>query len=859
MSPDWQHIEEIFAAAEGLSEDRAAFLDRACGGDQDLRHEVESLLSHAASREPLLEAGVVGAPALEDASTEGSPGERARSGMQIGAYRIVREIGSGGMGLVYEAIREDHFQKRVALKVIKRGMDTGSIVRRFHQERQILAGLTHPNITALLDGGTTGDGRPYFVMEYVEGKPIAEYCDAKSLTTRERLELFRIVCGAVHYAHQNLVVHRDLKPSNILVTIDGIPKLLDFGIAKILNLGVTAATMDLSVATMHVMTPEYASPEQFRGEPITTSTDVYSLGVLLYELLTGHRPYRFKTGTLQEIAQVICEADPEKPSTAISRVEENVTAESVSSTRGAEHKQLQNQLRGDVDNIVLKTLQKEAGRRYASVEQFSEDIRRHLTGLPVMARKDTAAYRAGKFILRHKLGVFAAASVGLALILGMATTAWEAHIANTQRVKAERRFQDVRTLANSLLFELHDAIQNLPGATPARELLVKRALQYLDSLSRESAGDPTLRGELAAAYEKVGAVQGGYLAANLGDQAGAIASYRKALAIRESLAAANPGDFGLKRLLGYTHSKLSELLQQSGNRAEAMEHILQILRIDQMLVARDPGNLEDQRNLASDYIGLGSTQTEAGDWKAALDNSYKGLALFEKLAAEHPDDVVIQRRLVVAYERIGSLIATNTESYAEALALHRKELALAEQVYAAAPLNTEMRRLAAYARLAVGWDLLLARDPAGAAPYLAKASVELQNLSAADLKNVQYRVDTALGLGAEAEATIETGRASRALEKLKKALALVPETIAVPDFKDLVATNQFRMGKALRRLGRSREACPWFEHSLPGLLDAQQHRRLYGGDSERIAEAREALGNCARASVIHYAKSKGGD
>jgi non-specific serine/threonine protein kinase/serine/threonine-protein kinase len=495
-------------------------------------------------------------------------------------------------------------------------------------------------------------------------------------------------------------------------------------------------------------------------------------------------------------------------------------------------------------------LQKEPGRRYSSVEQFSEDIRRHLTGLPVAAQKDTVGYRAGKFVLRHKGGVFAAGSVALALIVGMVTTTWEAHIANTHRIRAEQRFQDVRTLAHSLLFELHDAIQNLPGATPARELLVKRALQYLDSLSRESAGDPTLRGELAAAYEKVGDVQGGYRAANLGDQAGAIASYRKALTIRESLSAVDPGDFGLKRSLGNTHAKLSELLQQAGNHAEAMEHLLKIISIDEMLVARNPPNLEDQRNLASDYVALGSEQTLTGDWKAGLANSRKGVALFENLTAVHPGDVVIQRRLAVAYERTGSIIVANTPLYGEALAVHQKELALAEQLSVAAPLNTEMRRLAAYAHIAVGNDLLLTRDPAGAEPHLAKASAELQSLSAADPKNVQYRVDAAVGLGAEADAAIETRQVARAIANLKKALAIPEEAVAVPEFKDLIAANQFRMGKALRQLGRTREACGWFERSLPGLLDAQQHRRLYGGDSERIVDARQALRKCAGALAI---------
>jgi len=832
---------EIFAAAAELSaQQRQDFLVRECGGDDDLRVAVESLLSLASSRESSQQP----TPHARSATTATVPPHTALPGVRIGAYRIVREIGSGGMGVVYEAVREEQFEKRVALKIIKQGLDSASIVRRFQQERQILAGLNHANITALLDGGTMPDGRPYFAMEYVAGRPILEYCDTKRLDTRERLTLFQTVCAAVQYAHQNLVVHRDLKPSNILVTDAGVPKLLDFGIAKILNADVTAAPLRMTV-TIQVMTPEYATPEQIRGDPITTRTDVYSLGALLYELLTAHRPYRLKTRTLQEIARAICECEPETPSTAITRVAENVTPETVSATRGVPHKQLKKQLEGDVDNIVLKALQKDPARRYASVEQFSEDIRRHLTGLPVIARKDTVRYRTGKFIQRHKAGVFAAASVALALIGGMITTTWQARIANTQRARAERHFQDVRRLANSLLFELHDTIQNLPGATPARELLVKRALEYLDSLARESAHDSALLADLAAAYERVGDVQGGYLAANLGDAAGAITSYRKALAIRESLATEKPSDPALKRSLGGVHSKLFELLRQADDTTEALQHIEKAIGIDEMLVARDPASLEDQRNLASDYVALGGSETDVGNWKAGLENSRKGIALFEKLGVEHSDDVVTQRRLAAAYERTGEILAIQLESYGDALALFQKELAVAERLSAGAPLNTHLRRFAAMAHVVVGEALMLMKDAADAEPHLAKASEELQVLSAADPKNVQYRFDAALGLQLEAEAAAEIGQAPRAIDNLKRATALRPESLHAPWVADLVAANQFGMGKAYRRLHRVREACLWFDRSLPGLVDAQQHNRRYLGDSQRIAQARDGLRACA--------------
>jgi len=330
MDARWQRVEQIFTAAERLPKDeRAALLADLCAGDEDLRCEIDSLLAYHDKCDEFIE-HAVGGFALEDPSALGANSETEcvpgiLDVVQVGPYRILRQIGSGGMGILYEAIREDQFQKRVALKVIKRGMDTASIIRRFHRERQILAGLSHANVTALLDGGTTADGRPYFVMEYVEGQPVTEFCDAHHLTIRQRLEIFREICGAVQYAHQNLVVHRDLKPGNILIKRDGVPKLLDFGIAKILNLEVTSGTLDMTAAATRIMTPEYASPEQVRGEPITTSTDVYSLGVLLYELLTGHRPYRFNTRTAQEIAQVICEQQPEKPSVVVMGVEQEPT------------------------------------------------------------------------------------------------------------------------------------------------------------------------------------------------------------------------------------------------------------------------------------------------------------------------------------------------------------------------------------------------------------------------------------------------------------------------------------------------------------------------------------------------------
>ena len=313
------------------------------------------------------------------------------------------------MGVVYLAVRaDDHYQKRVAIKLVQHGLYTGAILHRFRTERQILASLDHPNIARLLDGGTTTDGRPYLVMEYVEGLPIDVYCDRHKLSISERLRLFRTVCAAVHYAHQNLVIHRDLKPSNILVSTDGVPKLLDFGIAKLLNPELSAPSLVFTESGLQLLTPEYASPEQVRGEPLTTASDVYALGVLLYELLTGHQPYRLTSRRRQDLERVICEVDPLKPSTAISRSDADTetdgtgqrTPATVSQTREGQPEKLRRRLTGDLDNIVLMALRKEPQRRYGSAEHLAEDLRRHLEGLPVMARPQTFGYRSAKFIRR---------------------------------------------------------------------------------------------------------------------------------------------------------------------------------------------------------------------------------------------------------------------------------------------------------------------------------------------------------------------------------------------------------------------------------------------------------------------------
>lgn len=428
----WQELDQLLDAALELNPAaRRRFLDGA-GANPDLVREVESLLACEENVE-----GFLGTPALAFSSDffDDGDGPEERAGQTVGRYQIMREIGRGGMGAVFLAERSDgEFQQQVALKIVRRSFADADLLRRFRQERQILASLNHPNIARLLDGGVTADGEPFLAMEYVEGVRLDDYCDARSLSIAERLKVFLAVCEGASYAHQNLVVHRDIKPSNILVTDEGVPKLLDFGIAKLINPEAEGGTAE-TVTGLRAMTLDYASPEQVRGLSVTTSTDVYSLGVVLYELLTGHRPHRLKNRRTDEIVRVICEEEPEKPSDRVTqrrgdaeKKTQPVQNVSVSPLRRVSA----SQLKGDLDNIVLMAMRKEPERRYASVAQLAEDVRRYLDGRPVLAHKDTSAYRAAKFVRRHKAGAGAAVLVALALVGGIVATVWQARRATAQ-------------------------------------------------------------------------------------------------------------------------------------------------------------------------------------------------------------------------------------------------------------------------------------------------------------------------------------------------------------------------------------------------------------------------------------------
>jgi serine/threonine-protein kinase len=499
-----KRIEELFQEALDLAPgQRSAFLEESCGEDAELRREVEAFVAAHAEAGDLMDRPIVehGIPPGHDSSAAPE---------YVGPYRVLRKIGEGGMSEVYLAIRDDvEFRKRVAAKLIRHDMDSEDLLRRFRTERQILAGLDHPNIAKLLDGGSTESGLPYFVMDYIDGVPIDRYCDAQRLSINERLELFRTVCSAVQYAHQNLVIHRDIKASNILVTSEGVPKLLDFGIAKLLNPEQFALQVEYTATWLRPMTPSYASPEQIGGKMVGTPSDVYSLGVLLYKLLTGHLPYQLHGLNPTDVTRVILEHEPDKPSTAVGRTDPApaqggapstaITPELVSRARGVQAPQLRRQLAGDLDNIVMMALRKEAQRRYSSVEQLSEDIRRYLAGMPVLARTDTLGYRAAKFLRRNRLGVAVAAAF-VVLLVGFAfSVTLQRDEARRERDRAEQVVAFMKDI-----FESSDPFGPSGEAVTALEILDRGAERIELELRDQPEVQATLAESIGSVYRSLG-------------------------------------------------------------------------------------------------------------------------------------------------------------------------------------------------------------------------------------------------------------------------------------------------------------------------------------------------------------------
>ncbi len=772
----WTQINDLFHAAIAIDrQNRSAYLDEACGSDDELRREIESLVAGHESAEASLNTNFIRGAVQQVAEEH----ESIAVGEHFGVYRVVREIGRGGMGRVFLAERDDReFHRRAALKLIKRGMDTDSIIRHFRNEREILASLDHPNIARLLDGGTSRDGLPYFIMEYIEGQPIDVFCEEHAYSTSQLLQLFRKVCAAVSYAHQHLVIHRDIKPSNILVTEDGEPKLLDFGIARLLRPTDNSET-SATLTGLPLMTPEYASPEQLEGLPASTLTDVYSLGVVLYKLLTGTTPFSFPHHT--DAIEPGRRAEPMKPSSALADHDPRTTtgmAEAGGPIQEGKLEHTRKDLRGDLDNIILMAIRKEPGRRYQSVEQFSEDLRRNLESLPVLAQQDTIGYRLSKFTRRHRSAVSAGLFASIALIAGIVTTSLEAHRAHIQeelaheaQARAERRFNEVRTLARTVLFDYHDAIKNLPGSTPVRERLVRDALSYLDGLAAEAASDRSLSRELASAYERVADVQGGTLEANLGNTAEAIKSGKKALNIRLTLLQSNPHDVEVQQELASSYLKIGTLLWETGNLPEAADDLRQSIRLREDLIKSKPGDMTLRRELAAAYDRLGMLVVEQGNATAALSYHRQGLELYNSIPASEQSGEASRRAMSVAYEHIGSdLLALN--DLPGALQNNTRAVSIRAALVKDFPLNSEHKRTLLVSYYNQGEILArMGRVREAMSNYRQDVSIAEEQLRN-DPSNEQSRGDLAYGLIRVGDMSFKLGQYSEALANYKRSQEL---------------------------------------------------------------------------------------
>ena len=787
----WRRVKDVASLA--LDQDRAAradFVLQACGADAELRVQVLSLLASAEAATPFFEApaGAAGATLLP-------PDTR------IGPYRIVRELASGGMGSVYLAERDGEFRQRVAIKIVRGGFPNRFLLERFREERRILASLEHPNIARLLDGGTTDTGLPYVAMEYIEGQPIDVFCDGRGLPLRGRLAIFRQVCAAVHYAHQHLVIHRDIKAANILETADGIPKLLDFGIAKLLQSGPASAYGPFT--TVRVMTPESASPEQVTGQPITVASDVYALGILLYRLLTGRSPYRGPLDSDAALVRAVVEEIPERPSVAVGR---------------------RMKVPADVDMIVMRTLRKEPDRRYESAGQLSEDIDRFLHGRPVLASPDSLPYRSRKFIARHGVAMTGAAAVLIALIGGIAATSWQARAAERERVRAQREFNAVRGLANAVLGELNEAVRALPGSTRAQEILLRRATEYLDALSAEAHGDVALQRELADGYIKLGTVQGLSGLPNLGDQVAMRASYTKAIRILEPIVASDRVSADDRARLALALIRVADLEKtNTGEDAANRERAKALLDGLSPAQRAQPFASSVLQVVLEDFA---SARINAQDYAGARAALEEKLQVADASFRAQPDNFDASRNLSLTYKRLGAVLEV-LHLRDQAIPLYQKAMALDQQRVAAQPATPMWRLDLSFSYGALGAALRAAGDLKGALTNYEQAIALRERIVAEDpaddfartsLANGYSRLAYVHALSEEPAATLEYSR--KRIQVMADRYAAHPERRnAGKDYADTVRQAIYACLDALERPAIAARQRAALSPAVAGMVD----------------------------------------
>jgi serine/threonine protein kinase len=832
----WGKVRDLFEAALDLNpEGRGPFLDRACAGDAALRAEVNALLEAHQNADFMNEpAGVAAASPLQPDPMEDR---------MIGPYKILRRIGSGGMASVYAAVRADQqFQKLVAIKLVRPGMDTRELLKRFLSERQVLAGLEHPNIARLLDGGTTPDGMPYLVMEYVEGVPLDAYCDSQKLSVSERLVLFQAVCRAVQYAHQSLVVHRDLKPSNILVTPERVPKLLDFGIAKLLRAGNLGQAVHLTRTNLRPMTPEYASPEQVRGEPVSTASDIYSLGVLLYRLLTGHSPYRLRTASLPDLQHAICLEEPVRPGKSIgpNNTVIELTPESVSQVREGRPDRLRRRLQGDLDVIVLTALRKEPQRRYASAERLGEDIERHLRGLPVSARKDTWRYRAGKFVARNKVGVAVAALVAVALLVSSAIS-----IYYLRQMRAQRAL--TLQLASFMVLDFDEAMKS--GVTSAREVFLNGVVSQLNEIYPDAARDPATRQLVIKAYLKAGDLQANLYEPNVGEVASARRSFQKALELAQLSVRANPQNRDAQLDLALAQRRLGDIAALEGDLRSALTKYRATQSMLESLIQAQPGKSQLLHDLLNIHYKVGLTLYELGDTAGALESYRLQLPLAERLARMEGMTPAVRREVALAEEHVGDMLAQSGRA-PEALPHLRQAAAEYADLLKANPSSVSLRHDLGAVSLILGDTLDLAGKPEEAEAGYRRGFTLLDALRVEDPANQQYQREVNGALSRLSDTLIKLGRTPEARVYADQLLAMVKTLVnrSEPAAHDLhqycwlLVTSKFPdQHDPPLALDVARRAVEKSKGSVPAILDCLARAYAENRDYDRAIETEQKV------------------
>jgi serine/threonine-protein kinase len=815
----WRRVREVFDTVADLAPaERDEALLRLAGDDAALREEVMELLralTHGGDR-------------LEPASPASMVGERTEpAGLRLGSYRLLRQVGEGGMGTVFEAVRDDaQFEKRVAIKLVRRGVAGDALIRRFRQERQILAALDHPNIARLLDGGMTADGRPWLVMEFVDGEPITAYSAAHELSVPDRLRLFRAVCDAVQYAHRHLVVHRDLKPGNILVTPDGTPKLLDFGVAKLLPDGATGGLPQQVTATeWRPFTPAYASPEQIRGDAVSTATDVYSLGVILYELLAGRHPFETEGRSALALAQRM-ETEPIRPSEAVS-----------GSDGGSEPARLRRALAGELDNIILMAMRREPARRYASVEQLAEDVRRLLDGRPVLAQRDTFSYRARKFVRRHRVGVAATAVIVLSLTAGLTATAWQARRAGRERDRAQLEARKAERLNAFLAGVLRAPDPRADGRdVRVMDLLAGAATRSATELAGEPEVLAAVQTAIGLSYAGLGAYDDAEILlasalalrrdqpipepSRLAESLGNLASLRAEQGrlaeaeppLREALATIRPASKADSILLAGLRGQLASLLQARGAWDEAAAEHTGVLALRRRLLGPEHADVAESLN------DLAVVRGQQGDWASAEALHREALEVQRRAKGpEHPD-------IAAALDNL-AFVLTEQRRFESADSFYRAALALRTRLLG--PEHPE-----------TAWTLyghatmLVARGDPAAAERTARQILALRGRKLADEHPMIAASLLVLG-----QALAAQGRAADAEPLLRESLAL--RRANLPAGHWLLASGESVLGDCLTGLRRFDEAETLLLRGYEGL------RAAMGAANSRTREATDRL-------VRHY-------